>query len=89
MALWYLLLIMQNVELLLMAVKQYLQHGTPACQLLMVCLYLLQLSCHVSKLLLHVGLCHLQEAQRLLVQQCAAYKLAAYKGMAGVGSVIQ
>lgn len=60
MATWYLLLIMQNVELLLMAMKQYFQHGTPACQLLMVYLYLLQLSCYVSKLLLRVVFGHLQ-----------------------------
>ena len=69
----YLLLIMQNAELLLMAVEHFLQHGTPACQLFMLCLYFLQLSCHVSKLLLHGCLCHLQKAQRLLLLQYAAY----------------
>lgn len=68
----HLLLVMQNVELLLMAVEHFLQHGTPACQLFMLCLYFLQLSSHVSEVLLHVGLCHLQKAQRLLLLQYAA-----------------
>lgn len=79
---------MQNVELLLVAVKQYFQHGTPACQLLMVHLYLLQLSCHVSKLLLHVGLCHLQKGPDI-ADATFRSMLAAYKGMASFRSVIQ